>query len=375
MHPKSRCVVFVGTTYFGCNVKYAWAALHAQADSGACRPGSCLTTPSRSGPWVTGLGGRCLPWAGHANWTPEHLHTALSAAVVVTSDHFLNPNPYAAALLAGARHVQLWHGVSIKEIGLRNLARRPRAGAAPRACAGHLRPLCPLLGTAAAGEAEWRRWFAFERYAPIGYPRNDVLYREPTASDLAGCDRDTYARAQRHAGTRQARDPVRTDLPRRPPRMGAAGRAGPAGAGRGPGRRPAGGQPAPGGKPADPQAAALMPGVAFVAPRTDLYPLLGQVSALVTDYSSVMFDYLHVDRPVLLFRPDHEAYTQKSRKLFDDKLVTLPGPLFDDAAALAKALRRPDLGQTAAHAQARARCWHAVVRPPRRPRRRTPVRR
>jgi CDP-glycerol glycerophosphotransferase len=57
-------------------------------------------------------------------------------------------------------------------------------------------PYARLLGTAAAGEAEWRRWFAFERYAPIGYPRNDVLYREPTAADLAGCDRDTYDRAR-----------------------------------------------------------------------------------------------------------------------------------------------------------------------------------
>jgi CDP-glycerol glycerophosphotransferase len=78
------------------------------------------------------------------------------------------------------------------------------------------------------------------------------------------------------------------------------------------------------------------------------------VSALVTDYSSVMFDYLHVDRPVLLFRPDHAAYTQKSRKLFDDKLSTLPGPLFDDAAALAKALRRSDLAQTPPRAGPRA---------------------
>ena len=82
---------------------------------------------------------------------------------------------------------------------------------------------------------------------------------------------------------------------------------------------------------------------------------LGKASALVTDYSSVMFDYLHVDRPVLLFRPDHEAYVQTSRKLFDDKLAELPGPLFTDAAALARALRRGDLAQTDTHAQARAR--------------------
>jgi CDP-glycerol glycerophosphotransferase len=106
--------------------------------------------------------------------------------------------------------------------------------------------------------------------------------------------------------------------------------------------------------PQIPKLAPQLPGVAFVTPRTDIYPLLRQASALVTDYSSVMFDYLHVDAPVLLYRPDHEAYTQKSRRLFDDKLAQLPGPMFTEAAALARVLRRPDLGQTAEHARARA---------------------
>ena len=56
-------------------------------------------------------------------------------------------------------------------------------------------PYACFVGTARAGEDEWRRWFSFERYAPIGYPRNDVLYREPTAIDLANVDRATYERA------------------------------------------------------------------------------------------------------------------------------------------------------------------------------------
>lgn len=31
MHPKERTVVFVGTTFFGCNVKYAWLAFREAA--------------------------------------------------------------------------------------------------------------------------------------------------------------------------------------------------------------------------------------------------------------------------------------------------------------------------------------------------------
>ena len=353
MHAKRRVVVFVGTTYFGCNVKYAWAATQQRAQALDLQVWFLPFNAEQEG-LVTALGGQCLP-TGHVNWAPEHLHVALSAAVVVTSDHLLNPNPYAAALLAGARQVQLWHGVSIKEIGLRNLppgrALGPHLARVLGTCGSYAR----MLGTAAAGEAEWRRWFAFERYAPIGYPRNDVLYREPTESDLAGSDRPTYERALATlARGKRVILYAPTFRDGRPEWVLQAGLDKLAQAA------------AQGGdllvvnlhpveSPQIPKLASHLPGVVFVQPRTDLYPLLGKASALITDYSSVMFDYLHVGGAVLLFRPDHQAYTQKSRKLFDDKLSVLPGPLFEDVADLARAVHRADLGQTDAHRQARAR--------------------
>ena len=353
MHPKSRTVVFVGTTYFGCNVKYAWLAAHERAAAMGWQAWF-LPYNAEQERLVGDLGGRCFP-ASHAAWRPEHIHTALSAAVVVTTDHFLNPNPYAAPLLAGARQVQLWHGVSIKEIGLRNLPGGRALGPHLARVLATCGPYATMLGTAAAGEAEWRRWFAFERYAPIGYPRNDVLQRTPTEADLAGCDREAYerARAARERGKRVILY-APTFRDGRPEWVLQAGLDKLAQAA------------AQGGdllvvnlhpveSPQIPKLAPHLPGVVFVTPRTDAYPLLGQASALVTDYSSVMFDYLHTGRPVLLYRPDHEAYVQKSRKLFDDKLAELPGPLFSDAASLAKALRRDDLAQTDAHAQARER--------------------
>lgn len=353
MHPKARIAVFVGTTYFGCNVKYAWLAAHTQAQALDLQAWF-LPYNAEQERLVRELGGRCFP-ASHAAWTPEHLHTALSAAVVVTTDHFLNPNPYAAALLAGARQVQLWHGVSIKEIGLRNLPGGRALGPHLARVLATCGPYATMLGTAAAGESEWRRWFAFERYAPVGYPRNDVLHREPTEADLAGCDRDAYDRAcATLARGKRVILYAPTFRDGRPDWVLQAGLAQLAQAA------------AQGGdllvvnlhpveSPQIPKLAPHLPGVVFVTPRTDLYPLLGKASALVTDYSSVMFDYLHVDRPVLFYRPDHEAYVQTSRKLFDDKLAELPGPLFTEASALAKALRRGDLAQTGAHADVRAR--------------------
>lgn len=352
MHPKARRVVFVGTTYFGCNVKYAYLAALQQA---AERRLDVWFLPynAEQERVVAGLGGQCLP-PSYSTWSAKHLHVALSAAVVVTSDHFLNPNPYAAALLAGARQVQLWHGVSIKEIGLRNLPGGRALGPHLARVLATCGPYATMLGTAAAGEDEWRRWFAFQRYAAVGYPRNDVLQREPSEADLAGCDREAYdrARAARAKGKRVVvYAPTFRDG--RPDWVLGVGLERVAQA-----LQQGGDLLVVALHPVEapqvlPRLTPLLPGAVFVTPRTDLYPLLAQSTALITDYSSVMFDYLHVDRPVLWFRPDHEAYTQKSRKLFDDKLRALPGPLFDDAAALAKALRRPDLGQTDAHAALR----------------------
>ncbi len=351
MHRKQRRAVFVGTTYFGCNVKYAWAAAREQARSLGLDVWF-LPFDQAQQALVTQLGGQVLP-ADHTQWSAEHVHMALSAALVVTSDHLLNPNPFAAALLAGARQVQLWHGVSIKEIGLRNLAPGRDLGPQYARVLATCGPYARMVGTAVAGEAEWRRWFAFDRYAPVGYPRNDVLYREPGEADLAGCDREAYAAAQAAlARGRRVLLYAPTFRDGRPEWVLAAGLPQLAAAARQRGDllivnlHPVE-------SPLVPKLAKVMPGVVFVQPRTDLYPLLSRVSALITDYSSVMFDYLHLDRPVLFFRPDHAAYTATSRQLFDDKLSALPGPLFEAADGLARALHSEGLAQQPQHAAVR----------------------
>ena len=342
LHPKERSVVFVGTIYLGDNVKYAWLAFRERARAQGI---ACWFLPQDEAQElaVRALGDACFPRAW-ADWSAEHLHAALAAAVVVTSDHLLNPNPYAAALLAGARHVQLWHGVSIKEIGLRNLAplkhMSPRFAKVLATCG----PYASFVGTAAGAEGEWRRWFGFERYAAIGYPRNDVLYRDATALDLLNVDRAAYdrARAARAAGRR---------VILYAPTFRDANRAKwivEAGLGRIARELERRGDCLivnlhPVEQPHIAELAPALPGVTFVTPRTDVYPLLRETSALVTDYSSVMFDYLHLDRPVLLFRPDHRDYTERSRKLFDAKLATLPGPVAADAPALLALLAKKEL--------------------------------
>jgi CDP-glycerol glycerophosphotransferase len=354
MHPKERTVVFVGGTYFGDNVKYAWLEAQAQARAAQDDGFQCWFLPfnAEQEKLVRAMGANCLPHQ-HADWSADHLHTALSAAVAVVSDHLLGANPYAAALLAGARQVQMWHGVSIKEIGFRNLGplknMSPQFARVLKTCGR----FSSFVGTAGHNEAEWRRWFAFDSYAPIGYARNDVLHRTPAGNDLLNVDMDAYGRAQDflqrgrkvylYAPTFRDANPARWILQAGLDRIAKA-------------VADAGDclivNMHPVEQPSVPEIAKSLPGVVFVKPRTDVYPLLTQTSALITDYSSIMFDYLHLDRPVLLFRPDHESYTTRSRKLFDAKLKTPPGPVAQTAQALVDLLKKKPLDNPA-HARAR----------------------
>jgi CDP-glycerol glycerophosphotransferase len=348
MHEKTRSVVFVGNTYFGDNLKYAFLECFRKAKE---RGFSCWFMPhtEEQERFVRGLSAPCFPQAWE-QWTAEHVTTALSAAVVVTSDHLLHPNPFALPLFAGARHVQLWHGVSIKEIGLRSVG--PLKNFSPHLArvlrtAGNY---AAMVGTAQSGEAEWRRWFGFERYAPIGYPRNDVLYREPTAHDLLNVDQDAYrcAEAARANGQRVIlwaptfRDVNRVKwileagLPKIARELAKAGNCLIINL-------------HPVEQPAVPELRKAFPQVSFVSARTDIYPLLSRCDVLVTDYSSVMFDWLHLQRPVVLYRPDHEDYTQRNRKLFDEKLRALPGPTVATAERLIATLCTAEPPSTPEH--------------------------
>jgi CDP-glycerol glycerophosphotransferase (TagB/SpsB family) len=58
----------------------------------------------------------------------------------------------------------------------------------------------------------------------------------------------------------------------------------------------------------------------------DVYPLLGDSDALITDYSSVYFDYLLLDKPILYYSFDRDEY-QDSRGLYFEYSEVTPGPV------------------------------------------------
>ena len=65
-----------------------------------------------------------------------------------------------------------------------------------------------------------------------------------------------------------------------------------------------------------------------------LYSLVGQADALLTDCSSVYIDYLLLDRPMAFVFDDMDQYGENRGFVFPDPARYMPGPFIGDAGAL-----------------------------------------
>ncbi|WP_069173046.1 bifunctional glycosyltransferase/CDP-glycerol:glycerophosphate glycerophosphotransferase [Streptomyces griseus] len=80
--------------------------------------------------------------------------------------------------------------------------------------------------------------------------------------------------------------------------------------------------------------------VVDVSGHHDVSELLALADILVTDYSSIMFDYALLDRPVVLFAPDLDAYAAERGSYFDLR-EKAPGPVVGTEDELFAVLDRP----------------------------------
>jgi CDP-glycerol glycerophosphotransferase (TagB/SpsB family) len=78
--------------------------------------------------------------------------------------------------------------------------------------------------------------------------------------------------------------------------------------------------------------------VHLIPSNVDPYPILRHTDALISDYSSIFFDYLLLDRPVVFYPYDLDDYRRYSRALYDDYDTVTPGPKAYDAAGLQRTL-------------------------------------
>ncbi|MFK0219905.1 CDP-glycerol glycerophosphotransferase family protein [Streptomyces vinaceus] len=91
-----------------------------------------------------------------------------------------------------------------------------------------------------------------------------------------------------------------------------------------------------------------------VSRHHDITPLLALADGLITDYSSVMFDYSVLDRPMVFFAYDYEKYATDIRGTYFDLKEKAPGPVVATADELLQALAAFDEAD-AKYAEARQR--------------------
>lgn len=93
-----------------------------------------------------------------------------------------------------------------------------------------------------------------------------------------------------------------------------------------------------------------------VSEYPDIADLYLAADVMITDYSSVMFDYAHLRRPMLFFTYDLEHYRDTLRGFYFDFEQDSPGPLIATSKELVDALR--DIDQVSAEYQERFERFH-----------------
>jgi len=322
--PKTRSVVFVSKGYFGDNVKYAYLAFYDYARAHGVAVNFLTDDPHQSD-MLKAAGLPCLS-AVPEDWSAEDIRALLGAKVVVMADNFgahSFKNPKAFGMLQGAKTIQLWHGIPIKEIGLRYVLRGDNVILDELlASAGEFDV---LVAPGAAARGEWAQRFAFRDYAATGYPRTDVFFREPTARDLLNIDREIYDlfRAARSKGkptiiyTPTYRDDV------------ASAWFSSAGIDKLAAHAEAKGYVLavnlhPYEQSLIEQFHKQFPGIRFIAPGTDIYPIVREADILITDYSSLAFDFLLLDRSLIFYRPDGDKVVE-ARGFIETMVNEAPG--------------------------------------------------
>lgn len=310
------------------NAKHFFCSLHERSAEWRC---AFLTESPAVCSLLLRNGGEALLYPG---W---RACAALLRAGVLVVDSMDYAEHGRIGLIRGARVIQLWHGAPLKEIELGlHLRRLERLSPVKRLAVetyktilGRYRRTNLLVSTSEFfTEHAFRKNFHADRILALGYPRNDVIL-DPGRSEgaLTTCNVDTEAgarmRKHREAGGKVLAymptfrkdkvspfDAGHVDLKRLSEHCERLGillvlKLHPLMRGR--------------------YSVERMDCLVEVDPDSDIYPLLSNVDLLVTDYSSIYFDFLLLDRPIVFYPYDLEDYLRDDRGFLFEYRDMIPG--------------------------------------------------
>ncbi|QCJ46980.1 CDP-glycerol glycerophosphotransferase family protein [Haloprofundus sp. MHR1] len=264
--------------------------------------------------------------AYHA-FSPRGVWLQLRAGTVFLTHNLKDVNRF---VVGGSTLVMLWHGVPLKRISWdAELAERPRP---VRALSRYLYDQYDLVSLTGSGAREsFRTGFGLpdDRLVVTGYPRTDVFFESVSGATLC-TDETELQRVQRLAEEHR----VWLYMPtfRENPSARASEHVDFAALERVLAERDAYLVVKLHPKERLDADLSTFDHLLELPAGVDVYPLLPATDGLITDYSSVLFDYLLLDRPVIRYAYDLEAY-RAGRGFYYDYEELAAGPTvrtFDD---------------------------------------------
>lgn len=282
-------------------------------------------------------------------------------ASAIVLDDFVDNTALRQIPLPRVPVIQLWHGVPLKKIGFPEIS--SDVNMTPQKAARLARLYSGYASVPSTSpwmtEALFARVFRADAFPELGFARTDVLLRAPGHTDMLGADKRLYARVAHHrrmGGTVVVYMPTFRDT---------------------------------GGSFLEDEILDPIAINTFCARRnvlflakfhhlvpvrsfselqnfiiydsmSDIYPLLSMADALITDYSSIYFDFMLLDRPLIFFPYDIEKYTTRDRELFYNYESMTPGMHVHSQKDLLFAISRTTMHGDDPHAEARRRLRDTV---------------
>lgn len=305
---KERIVLFFGREEFSDNSKYLYLKTLERGRDFRCVWCSCEEA------LIAELKKKGLPCHLIAQETlSETIQLFLSASVAVfcvNPSQSLNGSEELFSCLQGARHLQLWHGVSVKHLLLELIQhldvmdynfRRPVDFASRADC---------VLSTSPHLDSFFSRTFGCKRLIRSGYPRNEVLLRPATEHEYIGSEipgsilsvllnplhkkvffAPTWQRGDNEIVTASTGFIVQLAKACRENNAALFIKSHPLHVN-------------------GDDCKELSKNCFYISPSLDLYPVMNQFDILVTDYSSIMFDFLLTEKPIM--RLDFENHRHRN---------------------------------------------------------------